>query len=45
VVASATLGDSVGLSLVARDAALSVADAGTLLAQLCAELSGVVGRA
>jgi hypothetical protein len=42
VVASATLGDDLNLSLVARDAALSAAEANTLLAQLCAELEGLV---
>ncbi len=41
VVASATLGDTINLCLVARDAALSAAEAGTLLAQLCAELSAI----
>jgi hypothetical protein len=45
VVASATLGDDVNLSLVARDAALSAAEASTLLAQVCAELEGMVGNA
>lgn len=44
VVASATLGDKVNLCLVARDAALSAAEAGTLLAQLCAELDAITGQ-
>jgi len=44
VVASATLGDKVNLCLVARDAALSAVEAGTLLAQLCVELEVIAGR-
>jgi hypothetical protein len=44
VVASATLDDKVCLSLVARDAALSAAEADTLLAQLCAELRAIADR-
>jgi hypothetical protein len=44
VVASATLDDQVCLCLVARDAALSAADGGTLLAQLCAELRAITER-
>ncbi len=44
VVASATLGDRINLCLVARDAALSAAEAGTLLAQLCAELSAIAAQ-
>ncbi|MGH8702814.1 MAG: hypothetical protein ACREVR_16800 [Burkholderiales bacterium] len=39
VVASATLDDQLNLCLVARDAALSAAEAGALLDQLCAELN------
>ncbi len=44
VVASATLGDNINLCLVARDAALSAAEAGTFLAQLCAELSAIAAQ-
>jgi hypothetical protein len=41
VVASATLDDQLNLCLVARDAALSAAEGGALLAELCAELTAV----
>jgi len=44
VVASATLGDQVNLSLVARNAALSAAEASALLAQICVELEAIAGH-
>jgi hypothetical protein len=44
VVASATLDDQLNLCLVARDAALPATEAGTLLAQLCAELNEIAGQ-
>jgi len=44
VVASATLDDRLNLCLVARDAALSAAETGTLLDQLRAELIAIAGR-
>jgi len=44
VVASATLDDQLNLCLVARDAALSAAEAGTLLDQLRAELNAIAGQ-
>jgi hypothetical protein len=44
VVASATLDDQLNLCMVAREAALSAAEAGTLLDQLGAELIAIAGR-
>ncbi len=44
VVASATLDDQLNLCLVARDAALSAAEAGTLLDELRAELNAIAGE-
>ncbi|HLB14341.1 MAG TPA: WS/DGAT domain-containing protein [Burkholderiales bacterium] len=44
VVAAATLDDQLNLCLVAREAALSAADAGTLLDQLRAELNAIAGQ-